>query len=65
MWKVLYMAIDGGKASLYTLDPILSNILNRPILFNSSFFDDLVVLMLSDSNHTISPVCRFRFSFPC
>jgi len=31
MWNVLCMAIEGGKASLYALLPILAKILNCPI----------------------------------
>jgi len=31
MWNVLYMAIEGGEASLYALVPIYAKILNSPI----------------------------------
>jgi len=31
MWKVLCIAIEGGRASVYALVPILAKILNDPI----------------------------------
>jgi len=33
MWKVLCMAIERSKASLYELVPIFAKILNGPIFF--------------------------------
>jgi len=60
---VLCMAIEGGKASLYALVPILAKILNGPIFFYSSFFHGLVVFILRGNHHTISPDCRFGFGF--
>jgi len=57
------MAIEGGKASLYALDPTFRKILNGPIFLLSSFFDGLVVLMLRGNNHTLSPNCKFGMGF--
>jgi len=65
MWKVLCMAIESGDASLYAPVPILAKILNGPIFLSSSFCNGLVVLMLCDNNHTMSPDCRFGLGFLC
>jgi len=38
MCNVLYLAIEGGKASLYALIAIFANMLNGLIFLSSSFF---------------------------
>jgi len=65
MWNVLFIAIVGVKASLYTVVPIFTKILNSLIFLYSSFFDGLVGLMLRGNNHTIAPDCRFGSGFLC
>ena len=59
MLKVLCMAIERGKASLYAFVPIFAKILHCAIFFQSNFFDGLVVVMLCGKHHTMSPEYRF------